>query len=168
MPTRRAKKCGIKANVSLDLISELNLVTWRPMIPGTDFANVDELARTWALHGEQILANVRRCLPGTRPSACYKLGLIPLPEPNNQPQPDDVVEVWGSVKVYPAWRHFGAATGSHGHYHAGLRWGECQHLKRLGLLSKEELAEARTWVDDRYYDPSAIPRRYEPISKDLA
>jgi hypothetical protein len=165
MPTRRAKKCGVRANIQLDLITELNCVEWAPLIPGTGFATVQELSQAWALHGERILENVRRCMPGIRPSAMWHLGLLPLPEPKNKPRPDDTVQVWGTHKVLPAWIYFGCLSGEGKHFQGGRYWGEASYLHELGIVDDAEWKRAREWVDDRQYRPGWGPRQYEPLTK---
>ena len=166
MPRRTGLKCKPRTTQQLDLISELALVMWEPMIPGTGFPNTKQLRNAWEQHGPRILPHYIKCRPGTRPAAVYYLGIVPLPDVTNPPRVWDAVQIWGGKQYFPAWRYFGSATGSDDHFHSGVSWGECEYLHQLGVLLPGEYEIAQEWCDDRYYSPGAETKRYEPLSKD--
>ena len=166
MPRRTGRRCKARSNVDLDLIVELNLCYWQPLIPGTGFASLKELSAAWAQHGPRILEQWIECMPGSRPSACYYLGEITLPTKLNPARASDTVTKWGDKVFHCRWRYFGSRSGSDGHYESGSDWHELRWLHKLGVVSADEYARARPDCDDRYYNPNARPRRYEPLSID--
>ena len=163
MPKRTGRRNPQKSHATLDLLTEMNLVSWEPILIGTGFNSITDLGAAWDCHGDAILTQYVQCLPGTRPAAMYYLGLLPLPETLNPPRAWDTTQKWGEKTYYPRWRYFGTSTGTDDHFLGGCNWGECHHLHGLGVIDAEEYERAREWCDDRFYSPDAPYRRYEPI-----
>ena len=163
---RKKRRCKERSSTRLDLLLEMNLVQWSPMIPGTEFGDIADMRSAWLQHGDRILARHIECLPGSRPAAMYFLQLIELPPVVNPARADDTAVRWGDKTYLPRWRYFGCSTGTDDHYQGGEAWGELQWLHKIGVVDDTEYARALPAADDRFYDPDRPWRHYEPLSHD--
>jgi hypothetical protein len=166
MPARTVVRCRPKSSSDLGLIEEINCVYWVPLIPGTQFKNLESMRSVWNRHGSRILANYVRHRPGTRPFAMYALGELRLPPLRHQPLDHLHRTTIGETVFFSAWHYFGTRTGPDGYYCGGTTWGEFHYLRRIGVVDDAEATLAEQWIDDRHYDPSRQGREYEAMATD--
>lgn len=164
MPARNVTRCPAKSAVDLDLIDELNVVGWIPLLPGSQFQSFAAMRHVWDRHGDRILDHYVRQRPGTRPFALWALGELPIPPLAHEPGAGAMSTTIEGIVFYSPWHYFGTCTGDNGYYHAGEAWGEFQYLRRLGVVTNQEAALAREWIDDRLDDPTRHQRHYNPLA----
>lgn len=165
MPARNVPRCPPKSAGDLGLLEELNVVGWIPLIPSSQFRNLEAMRAVWVRHRDRILPHYIACRPGTRPLAMYALGELPLPPLKHEPREHAMQTTIGDRTVYSPWFYFGERTGEDGHYCAGATWGEFQYLRRIGVVDAAEAKLAAAWVDDRHYDPTREDRPYVALSQ---
>ena len=150
MPRRTAVKCGRRGcrREELDPLIELALCYGDAFGPW-DLRARDDFARPWAAWGDEITARWIAAFPGSRPMAAYVLGDL---------------EPWAWEHELPALRHplppiagVEVVIDRGGH----RREQEVDHLRRLGLLDRRELAAAleRLAAPDPTYHG-----RYSPVA----
>lgn len=166
MPARNVTRCRARSVSDLDLLDELNCVSWIPMIPGTGFKTRNAMRAVWSRHGERILPHYVRQRPGTRPFALYALGEIPIPPLKHEPREYSLQTIIDGETIYSPWNYFGTRTGDDGYYCGGSAWGEFHYLRELGVIDDAEADLAEEWIDDRYHDPHYERREYKTLVKE--
>lgn len=148
MPKFAGRKLATRASLDhLDIAIETSLTHGSFFGLGGELTTIAEFRQHWDRWGEEITDRWRRAFAGSRPMALYLLRELPPPPMDGVPD-DDIfwLDVGGCERINTRW-------------HCDVI--ELEHLKKLGILAKEEITEARRRFRDDY--PMA-GSRYERIS----
>ena len=117
------------------------LTQWGPpLLPGVGAHDLETLWAAWRAYGDEIMRQHIADRPGTRPYACYVLGIVPLP-PIRSGVPADVVHRIGGREIHSRTTYFGELVD-------GWRWAkhdenELAYLLTLGVATRSEAAACR-------------------------